>query len=134
MKNLLVATGFLMTIGGAILSAQTTALTATIPFEFHMGKRLMPPGEYSFQRHSEIFTVRSAEGKHTAMTITSPASRHKAGQPVVQFKRYGDTYFLSALWDDDTMSGFTVPQGPQQSELARRTPTPGTAVIVLSRK
>jgi len=135
MKNLLFATGLFVTFTGAILTAQSTRVTADIPFDFQMGKTWMPAGEYSFQRQSGVLTIRAADGKHAAMTLTSPASRHDVSQtPVVQFNRYGDTYFLSGLYDADSRDGFAVPASGKQRELARRMPTTDTTVIALSRK
>src|SRR6185436_15552989 len=102
MKNLLFATGLFVTFTGAILNAQGARLSANIPFDFQMGKTQMPAGEYNFQRQSGVLTVRAADGKHAVMTLTSAASRREiTAQPVVQFQRYGDSYFLSGLWNAD---------------------------------
>ena len=134
MKNLLFATGLFVTFTGAILTAQSTRVTADIPFDFQMGKTWMPAGEYSFQRQSGMLTIRAADGKHTAMTLTSPASRDLSDSPVVKFQHYGDTYFLSGLWDADSREGLAIPAGDKQRQLARSQQTPGTAVVALSRK
>ena len=134
MKNILLATGLFVAFGSAMLTAQTTRLTADIPFDFHMGKTSMPAGEYSFQRQSGMLTIRAADGKHTAMTLTSPASRDLSDSPVVKFQHYGDTYFLSGLWDADSREGLAIPAGDKQRQLARSQQTPGTAVVALSRK
>ena len=135
MKNLLFATGLFVTFTGAILTAQSTSLVADIPFEFQMGKTSMPAGEYTFQRQSGVLTIRAADGKHSAMTLTSPASRHDvSSKPVVQFQRYGDTYFLSGLYNADSRDGFSVPAGEKQRELARRMQTTDTTIVALSRK
>ena len=135
MKNLLFATGLFVTFTGAILNAQGARLSANIPFDFQMGKTQMPAGEYNFQRQSGVLTVRAADGKHAVMTLTSAASRREiTAQPVVQFQRYGDSYFLSGLWNADSRDGFTVPQGDKQRQLAKLMQTPETAVIALARK
>jgi hypothetical protein len=133
MKNLLVATALFVTFAGAILNAQSTRLYANIPFDFQMGKTPMPAGEYTFQRQSGVLSIRSADGKHGLMTLTSPASRREiTTQPLVQFQRYGDSYFLSGLWNADSRDGFTL-QGVKQRELAKSLQTPDTTVIALSR-
>jgi len=134
MKNILLATGLFVTFGSAMLTAQTTRLTADIPFDFHMGKTSMPAGEYSFQRQSGMLTIRAADGKHTAMTLTSPASRDLSDSPVVKFQHYGDTYFLSGLFIADSRDGFSVAAGEKQRELAKRMPTTDTTIVALSRK
>ncbi len=135
MKNLLVATGLFVTFTGAILNAQSTKMVANIPFDFQMGKTSMPAGEYNFQRQTGVLTIRAADGKHAAMALTSPESRHDiTTHPVVQFQRYGDTYFLSGLWDADSKDGFSVPQSQKQRDLAKGLKAPDTTVVALSRK
>jgi len=135
MKNLLFATGLFVTFTGAILTAQNTRMVADIPFEFQMGKASLPAGEYSFERHSGVLTIRGADGKHAALTLTSPASRHElSDRPSVQFQRYGDSYFLSAVWSADSRDGLAVPTGQKQRQLAKLTPNPDTTVVAMFRK
>src|SRR5436305_260967 len=98
MQKLLLATGLFITFTCAALNAQTETMTAAIPFDFQMGKTLMPAGEYNFHRSAAVLSIRGVDGRHGVMTLTSPATRsEKPAKPMVQFQQYGDAYFLTGV-------------------------------------
>lgn len=86
----------------ASVSAQTPShnITANIPFEFNVGDKTLPAGQYAVSRINSDGTqlrVRGEEESASRLTQTVIAGEPK-NQSVLVFKRYGDRYFLSQVW------------------------------------
>src|ERR1700733_2963031 len=104
LKNLVVASIF-AALACSGLHAQSVNLRATIPFDFHAGKTLLPAGEYLI--HSDGPVVWLGAGDHSkpasaVMTIGAAASLDSHQQARVEFNRYGDEFFLSSIWNPST--------------------------------
>jgi len=83
--------------------AQTNRLiAASVPFNFVIGDRTLPAGEYIFMLvqtgGSDTVKIQSTDGHITAFVLTR-ASRVKVSQaePKLVFNRYADQYFLSQV-------------------------------------
>jgi len=86
--------------------AQTTGankLIANIPFEFNVGYKTMPAGEYSVQTivsAGDALLIRSADAKLSALRLSEATSRIKdKKQARLVFHLYGDRYFLAEVWN-----------------------------------
>lgn len=84
--------------------AATTAVyganaKANIPFEFSVGRTVMPAGAYTFDTnvHPGVVRVRSADSKHAALVITNSGKSKDANRATIEFNQYGKVYFLSAV-------------------------------------
>ncbi|MFN0083872.1 MAG: hypothetical protein ACKVX9_00650 [Blastocatellia bacterium] len=90
-------------VGGASAQANTIATKITVDFEFNVGNRQLPAGEYRIKflnnDHSQkLLIISSADGKTHAIFggMTAPNSaRTEPG--AVTFMQYGDRYFLSRV-------------------------------------
>ena len=132
MKRLQIAVGLLATVASSSLYAQTMNADANIPFEFRVGEKLMPAGEYIIHQASGVLRLQQSGGGYAAVVALTYAVDLQSEKPVLQFNRYGNTYFL------ETMSnpGFTsraVAKTPEEQELARRS-IPGQSTIALKSK
>jgi hypothetical protein len=115
------------------LTAET--MTANIPFDFQLGPNAMPAGEYRVDHSRHLLTVRNKDGHHTAILLTLPASRRKAmDQGVMEFRRYGDTYFFSGVWDPNSRDGATIVKTPREKELASRAKQLQPTTIALTKR
>src|SRR5262245_61286487 len=79
----------------------TVRIRADIPFDFMVGNRRLPKGEYLIEsvNDSGTLTIRNAKkGKAvTFMTIRQkPTDKPKSK---LIFHRYGDQHFLARIWD-----------------------------------
>lgn len=93
----------------AVASGQTkstnaaTKLTANIPFEFSVGYKTMPAGEYSVQTvvtAGNSLLIKSADASLCALRSSEETSRTKEPkQARLVFHRYGDKYFLAEVWN-----------------------------------
>src|SRR5690242_9251553 len=99
MKRLHFAFGLFAAVACTSLQAQTI-LQANIPFEFRMGETSFPAGDYVFKYSPHLLVVHQEQGERsTAMALPLPASRSKApATGIVEFNRYGDSYFLAKIW------------------------------------
>lgn len=79
-------------------SAQAVA-KADIPFAFHVGNTLMPPGTYKLTRNSNFTYILRGPGSSAAFVVMRAESSIKDRGSVITFNRYGDRYFLSQVWD-----------------------------------
>ena len=86
----------------ASVSAQTSGhrITANIPFDFNVGGKTLPAGQYavgSINSDGTQLRVTGEDESAIRLTQTVIASEPK-NQSVLVFKRYGDRYFLSQVW------------------------------------
>jgi hypothetical protein len=108
-----------------VCAASTTALAgfrlqAKIPFDFQIGSKKFPKGEYTIESVNEtgLMTIRSVKGKKT---INFTAVRDKQNTKLksrLSFRRYGDQYFLRKVWDgQDTI--FALERSSAEKKVAK---------------
>ena len=85
----------------AFAAVPSTLMTAKIPFTFHVGNKAFPAGTYTVSRTNSpgIIILRNEEQPHqNAGTITNAnSSRTENKNATLQFRRYGDQYFLASV-------------------------------------
>jgi hypothetical protein len=135
MKRLHFAVGLFAALAGSGLQAQIM-LQANVPFEFRMGAVNFPAGDYQFKYSGHVLVVHQEQGdRATAMALPLPVSRVKPPSTgVVEFKRYGDAYFLAKIWSPNSPDGAVLPKTPLEKELARATPPVRTEAILIQSK
>ncbi len=110
------------TLSLAVAPAQ--ALRVNVPFEFYVGKDLLPAGEYIFDMQSPTgysatassVLIRDGSGEALRWIWTMPNQvlpRDPANQ--LTFHRYGDTHFLAKIECNGYTAGLKVT--PQEREL-----------------
>lgn len=105
------------------LNAQTPGdLMANIPFSFQVGPTRMPAGTYVVHQNDGVLTVRQPgiTGRATSL-LTQSESRDAAVQAgMLEFNRYGDTYFLEAVWSPLKSTGSVLPQSSAEKTMVSR--------------
>jgi len=99
-----------------------STLVGTIPFEFHVGKSVLPAGEYELTPglSPQILRIRSASGNTSVMTLVIAAETlHAPKECKLVFNRYGNTYFLSQVWRAANNRGIELPKTKAEREVAR---------------
>jgi hypothetical protein len=80
-------------------------LVTKVPFAFVVGDVRLPPGDYVVKEMAEgaVFSIESTDGRQGAMTQVVPASPsdETETQPGLQFKKYGNLYFLARITPRD---------------------------------
>jgi hypothetical protein len=135
MKRLHFALSLFAALACSGLKAQTV-VRANIPFEFQMGKTSFPSGDYTIEYSTRMLLVRQEAGSQSAaMALAVPVARAtRPDTSVLEFHRYGDSYFVSGIFMAGLREGTGLPQGSHEKELARRTTPIQTEAIVLQTK
>jgi hypothetical protein len=136
MKRLAFGVGLMAVLTNTTIQAQTTDLHANIPFEFRIGETRMPAAEYLIQQAPGILIVKEQDGRHTAAVVFTAAEFRldSLRTGVVEFNRYGDTYFLAKIWLPGNRQGRAVIKTPPEKELAAEAGVVRKVGIALQRK
>jgi len=108
---------FVMLTATSVYAQSSTALVANIPFEFVIGDRAFPAGEYTFtNRFTNVIQIQSLDRGESMFFSTGPAKGKKTRNEL-RFNRYGDKYFLSRLWTEGDDVGRAVRMSSSEREL-----------------
>ncbi len=122
MKNLISKAAILMTatlfvlMAAAPAHAQTNAVRANVPFEFHAGNQMLPAGLYqiTLDPMTKRVTVRAIEsGAGAYLAANQSSARAGAAEAALAFNKYGDTYFLREVKNGGSVS---YTWGPSKKE------------------
>ncbi len=114
-------------IAGTITSvrAQSSKLgTVNIPFEFIVGQKTLPAGEYTVEpnrRDSEnVWLIQSSAGHVSALFSTMSVRRSEAQENAkFVFHKYGEQYFLSEIWEAGGSAGRALTKSKRERSLER---------------
>jgi hypothetical protein len=116
----LVAASLLLASGA---QAQELHVRADVPFDFVIGNKVYPAGNYDIARAlstSNALLVRSdAKMTPTFVLPQECTSGKPAEKTVLVFHRIGDEYFLYQIWTEGSTMGRELPQPKRETELAR---------------
>ena len=103
-------------------SANNNKVVANVPFEFSVGYKSMPAGEYSVQTIASAgdgLLIQSTDGKISALRLsdTTQTSKDKPHARLV-FHRYGERYFLAEVWNGVDNTGRQLKQSQEERALA----------------
>ena len=107
----------------AVVSAkgQSTQAVAKVPFEFIVGDKTLPSGQYTVRSVSD--TNKAAlmiSGKSSAIRLTNEIQPGKnKNQARLVFHRYGERYFLSEVWMGADSSGRQLLQSQLERSIER---------------
>lgn len=115
---------FVMVVGLAVgvASAQfPEPLKFRTPFDFVVGDRLAPAGEYIVRVVSEhMLSIASADGKVNAFMRSLPLQKTETETRFrLVFHRYGVHYYISEIWTPGDRTGRIMLQHPSELELAK---------------
>jgi hypothetical protein len=116
--------GLFIMLASVSVSAQTATgqMRASIPFDFVAGKAKLKAGEYKVSHWAgKIMVLRRVDERKdnlvfAAYTVQRPGEE-LPGQLV--FHRYGDEYFLAAIWTNGQPIGNGLSQPATERRLAR---------------
>jgi hypothetical protein len=116
---------------GSILNHE---MTVTVPFEFAVGDKLLPAGDYTVQLNPERGTVvLRCEGQKPLMLLTARKESRSAPQRgKLVFQRYGTSFFLNEVWSQDNDTGQTLAPSGREKEMAREK-QPQQILVLLAR-
>ena len=126
------------------VEAQTTSstkLVANIPFEFNVGDKTMPAGQYTIRQVNPssdrpVLQITSKDGSSSALAQTNSVRARDAKQSVLVFNRYGSQYFFSMAVIDGLPDAWQAPKSRGERGLAKELADirPETTTVALSRR
>jgi hypothetical protein len=120
--SLIIAICFGVALFATPLSAAATVrIRAEIPFDFTVGSKRLPKGEYLIESvgDSGTLTIRHAK-KGKAVTFNT--IRHKptdGNKSKLVFNRYGEQYFLARIWDGSSETVLKLNKSKTEKRLAK---------------
>src|SRR5215510_15770312 len=104
MKKLIISMIVVIVFGAASLVSAlaapfTVKIRAEIPFDFNVGKKRLPKGEYLIESLNDAGTLTIRNAKR-GKAVTFSTIRHKptdGPKSKLIFNRYGDQYFLTRI-------------------------------------
>lgn len=86
----------LLTIASAATaSAQQLVIQGKIPFNFTVGDKILPAGDYVvFPMGNHVVKIQTADGQNWAIVAGTKSSSEASGGSGLEFDRIGDSYFL----------------------------------------
>jgi hypothetical protein len=111
-----------VTAGAPFLNAQImNAISAHIDHAFVIGNTTLPPGDYTFRmmRGSDLqlMTVASKNDKTSVDFIVREAiDDHSPNHSVLLFRKYGNTEFLSKIFEGGSKTGVAVAETSRKEE------------------
>lgn len=121
MLTLIVGLAFMTAVVSA--NGQTSiAVGAKVPFEFTVGDKVLPAGEYtvkSIRSNAEVLEIRTqgdAAMRFSTTLKTNKALKH--GKLV--FHRYGQSYFLAEVWSGPEEAGRRLEKSREQRSIERQ--------------
>jgi hypothetical protein len=109
-KQIYTMVALLVLVGSMAVAAQgqagsRTQLIANIPFEFSVGNKTLPAGEYTVVQVSPasdnvVVQLRSWQGRAGALVQMSATMGKGKGEASARliFNRYGDKYYFAQAW------------------------------------
>ena len=116
------ALSFLVSLAALPAVAKSVdGMRAQIPFDFHVGDRLVPAGAYTVKSiTADEQLLRIVSDKGSAATTTNSATERGRGEGRARlvFHKYGDQYFLAAIWGSDS-TGRTLSETKRERNLRK---------------
>jgi len=113
--------------------AQTTNITAKIPFGFIVGNQTYSAGEYtvrSMSQSSPAIRIDNADESEKGITLANVCrSGGAADATTLVFQRLGDNYFLYQVWTDGSNTGREFPMTKTQTRLAKNYSKPELVIV-----
>ena len=118
MVMIVVALAFVSAVASA--NGQSRQQRATIPFEFVVGDKTLPSGQYAVGAITDsgaALRVSSTEQGQSAARLTTTITRSKADGGKLVFLRYANHYFLSEVWTAGETTGRRLTKSAQQKAI-----------------
>jgi hypothetical protein len=93
--------------------------TVDVPFRFVVAGQTMPAGHYIVKNAGDARIRVFSPGTTGVYVATHAALRSASDGSKLVFRRYGDAYFLAAVWVTGNTTGRELYRSPAERELAR---------------
>ena len=105
------------TVTVPVVNAQSTILTANVPFAFNIGAKQLPAGAYAVREMDRATLIQSRDGENSVLGIYNYAGPSKADETKLVFHRVSEHYFLAEIWTSARGEGLSVPESKLEKEM-----------------
>jgi hypothetical protein len=89
-------------------------LVANIPFQFNVGDKTLPAGEYTIAQTNPssdraVLRIRTKDGNEAMLMQMNSIAGNAGGASMLVLHRYGNKYFLAQVWIDGASEGLVAP-------------------------
>lgn len=116
------ALSFLVSLASLPAAAKSVdGMRAQVPFDFQVGDRLVRAGAYTiraFGADEQVLRVTSDKGSAVTTTNYATERGNGEGRARLVFHKYGDQYFLVAIWGADS-TGRTLAESKRERNLRK---------------
>ena len=113
--------------------AQSTNVTASVPFDFVVADHAYPAGDYAVKSISDTgvpILIRNTEEAEKGIVLSNPCSANKPSSTTrLVFHRMGDHYFLYQIWQEGNTTGREFPISKTELQLARNSDKPELVIV-----
>jgi hypothetical protein len=113
--------------------AQQSIVRASVPFNFMVGDKLYPAGDYSVANisiGSPVLQIKNDEQSSLILTSACSGPKGKSEQTKLIFERVGGVYFLHQIWVASNQVGRELrPTPPKEITLAHNSAAPKEVVV-----
>lgn len=80
--------------------AQTARKTQkfTVPFQFNVGNKVLPAGEYMVSVDNQTIRLQKSDGKANVIALSQRTASNSDSEVKLTFRQYGDQIYLSQVW------------------------------------
>ena len=126
--------GLLLTLTAASVHAQSKRSTINVPFNFTVGHKTLPAGEYTVEPNrkdsNNVWLIQSMRGQYSILFTTGSVWTSETQENTkLVFNNYDGQYFLSQIWTSGDNSGRELQIPRRARELARNGIQPEKAVV-----
>jgi len=123
-RQILVAFSLLaLLMVGSTAFAQSSKMTATVPFDFVVGNKLLPAGQYVMTplgMGSQALALQNVQSKEMATVLVNEIeSLHPSSTGKLVFHEYAGEYFLREIWGAGNGRGRELPRTRHEQEMAK---------------
>jgi hypothetical protein len=110
--------------------AQQTTLRATVPFDFVVGDRAYPAGDYLFRNSDTVLKIINTGEAKTEVTLSHACeSLSPSANTKLVFDYMGGNYFLRQIWVAGNSRGRELPRGRTEVQMAQNHGKVETVVV-----
>lgn len=114
-----VVTGLLM-VSSALAQSKPGDVLVNVPFSFIVNNHQMPAGRYVVTpaTYGVLRIFDTENSRNQLFTGVHSVQSSKTQTPKLVFHRYGDSYFLSEVWNGQSNIGKQLPPSKAEKEIA----------------
>ena len=119
MLTLIVTVAFVTAVASA--NGQSRSVVSNVPFDFSVGDKILPAGEYTvraFTENGNSLAIQNKQSGKSAIRLSNAINASQASEKTkLVFHRYGPRYFLAEVWISGERTGRQLLKTKEESTI-----------------